>query len=150
MEDSVTVRIDASPDQVWALVSDVTRIGEFSPETFEAEWLGDDDRPVIGARFRGHVKRNRKGPTYWSLCEVTECEPNRSFGFAVLVGDRPINHWRYELAPVDGGTEVTESFRLESTLPNRIYWSLLGRWRGETNRNGMRETLEGMKDVLEE
>ena len=149
MEDAVTVRMNAAADEVWDLVSDVTRIGEFSPETFEAEWLGDADGPVVGARFRGHVKRNQKGPTYWSQCEVTDCEPNRSFGLAVLVGDKPINNWRYELVPVDGGTDVTESFRLESTLPNRIYWSLLGRWRGETNRRGMRETLERMKDVLE-
>ena len=37
MHDSVTVHMDASPADVWALVADVTRIGEFSPETFEAE-----------------------------------------------------------------------------------------------------------------
>mgnify|MGYP003446330504 CR=1 FL=1 len=40
MQDSVTVHMEASPEKVWALVSDVTRIGEFSPETLEAEWLG--------------------------------------------------------------------------------------------------------------
>ena len=39
MRDSVTVHMKATPEQVWDLVSDVTRIGEFSPETFEAEWV---------------------------------------------------------------------------------------------------------------
>ncbi len=39
MHDSVTVHMSASPQAVWELVSDVTRIGEFSPETFEAEWI---------------------------------------------------------------------------------------------------------------
>lgn len=149
MESSVTVPIDAPPDRVWRLVSDVTRIGEFSPETFEAEWIDGADGPAVGARFRGHVKRNQKGPTYWSTCEVTECEPERSFGFAVLIGSAPVNNWRYELRPVDNGTEVTESFRLEPTLANRVYWTLLGRWRGETNRRGMRDTLERMKAALE-
>lgn len=149
LEDSVTVRIDAPPAAVWRVVSDITRIGEFSPETFEAEWIDGADGPVVGARFRGHVRRNQRGPTYWSTCEVTECEPDTSFGFAVLVGGRPINNWRYELRPLDAGTEVTESFRLEPTMANRIYWALLGRWRGETNRRGMRLTLDRIKAALE-
>ncbi|HRW36457.1 MAG TPA: SRPBCC family protein, partial [Aquihabitans sp.] len=75
MHDSVTVHMDASPADVWALVADVTRIGEFSPETFEAEWLDGATEPAVGARFRGHVKRNGRGPIYWSPCEVVECEP---------------------------------------------------------------------------
>jgi len=44
-----------------------------------------------------------------------------------LVGGKPINDWRYELNPVGGGTDVTESFRRESTAANRAYWMLLGR-----------------------
>ena len=64
MHDSVTVHINATPDQVWDLVSDVTRIGEYSPETFEAEWLDGATGPAVGASFRGHVKRNGKGPIY--------------------------------------------------------------------------------------
>ena len=149
MEDAVTVHIEAPVDEVWELVTDVTRIGEFSPETFEAEWLDGATGPGVGARFRGHVKRNQKGPVYWSLCEVTVCEPKRSFGFAVLAGGKPVNNWRYDLEPVSGGTDVTESFRLEPSLLTRIYWALLGRFRGRTNREGMRTTLQRMKAVLE-
>jgi hypothetical protein len=146
---SVSLRIDAPSSDVWNLVADVTRIGEFSDETFEAEWLDGATGPTLGARFRGHVKRNQKGPTYWSTCEVTSCEPGRSFGFAVLAGGKPINNWRYDMKAVDGGTEVTESFELESTMMNRIYWAILGRLRGKTNEEGMRTTLERMKVLLE-
>lgn len=149
MEDSVTVHIAAPVDDVWELVTDVTRIGEFSPETFEAEWLDGATAPEVGARFRGHVKRNQRGPTYWSPCEVTVCEPKRSFGFAVLAGGKRVNNWRYDLEPVSGGTDVTESFRLEPSVLTRIYWGLLGRFRGRTNRAGMRTTLERMKAILE-
>ena len=149
MQDSVTIWIDASAEAVWDVVTDIGRIGEFSPETFDAEWLDGADHPTVGARFRGHVKRNQRGPTYWSTCEVTECDHLRTFGFAVLVGDHPINHWRYDLEPVAGGTGVTESFRLQETGANKLYWAALGRWRGRTNRNGMRATLEAMKAVLE-
>ena len=78
MHDSVTVHFAASPEAVWELVSDVTRIGEYSPETFEAEWLDGATGPAVGAEFRGHVKRNEKGPTYWTRCRVVTCEPARA------------------------------------------------------------------------
>jgi hypothetical protein len=153
MRDSVTVTMAAPIEKVWALVSDVTRIGEFSPETFDAEWLGDATGPAVGARFRGHVKRNRKGPVYWSLCVVDVCDPpadgRAEFTFTVMIGERRVNTWSYALRSLDGGTEVTESFALAPTLPLRVYWALLGRARGRTNREGMRTTLERMRAVVE-
>ena len=150
MQDSVTVPMNASPEQVWALVSDITRIGEFSPETFEAEWLDGATGPAVGARFRGHVKRNEKGPIYWAECKVLACRPNEEFTFAVVKGGTEINTWSYRLEGTsDGGTAVTESFQLGDTIPLKIYWFLLGWARGKTNRNGMRRTLEAMKAVVE-
>jgi uncharacterized protein YndB with AHSA1/START domain len=149
MQDQVTVHIAAPPEEVWALVSDVTRIGEFSPETFEAEWLDDATGPEVGARFRGHVKRNQKGPTYWAECTVTKVEPNQAFEFAVGPKGKAINTWGYTLEPKDGGTDVTEYFRLTPSLPIKVYWTLLGWARGKTNRNGMQTTLDRMKAVLE-
>src|SRR3954468_19888171 len=99
MQGSVPVHMDATPEAVWALVSDVTQIGRFSPETFEAEWLDGATGPALGGKFRGHVKRNQKGPIYWTTCEVTESEPGRVFEFQVLTGGKPTNTWRYEIAP---------------------------------------------------
>lgn len=150
MHDSVTVHIDASPEKVWDLISDVTRIGDYSPETFEAEWIDGATGPAVGARFRGHVKRNQKGPVYWATCVITECEPNRAFGFTVGPSiEKGLNNWRYELVPSGTGTDVTESFRLKDALPMKVYWALLGWARGKTNREGMRTTLERMKAELE-
>ena len=149
MHDSVTVHMDASPADVWALVADVTRIGEFSPETFEAEWLDGATGPAVGARFRGHVKRNGRGPTYWTTCKVVDCEPGKSFGFAVVNGGRDINTWRYQLAPSADGTDLTESFQLAPMAALKLYWAVMGRWRGKTNINGMRQTLERIKAVVE-
>jgi uncharacterized protein YndB with AHSA1/START domain len=151
MTDSVTVHIDATPEEVWDLVSDVTKIGRYSPETFEAEWTDGSTGPEVGATFRGHVKRNEKGPVYWAPCFVTESEPNRVFEFGVgKPGGRALNTWRYEIAPgADGGSDVTESFRLDDNIGTKVYWTLLGWARGKTNRNGMRRTLEAMKAELE-
>lgn len=149
MHDSVTVHIDAPPEKVWDLVSDVTRIGEFSPETFEAEWLDGATGPAVGAKFRGHVKRNQKGPVYWTTCTVLECEPGREFAFGVGSADKPVNVWRFHLEPAAGGTDVTESFTLAPKAALKVYWKLFGRARGKTNREGMQTTLERIKAVVE-
>jgi len=95
------------------------------------------------------VKRNGVGPTYWSPCQVTKCVPREVFEFAVGTDDVTVNNWGYRLEPHDGGTTVTEYFRLEPTPYLRVYWALLGQLRGRTNEKGMRTTLERMKAVVE-
>jgi hypothetical protein len=150
VHDAVTVHMKASPDDIWALLSDVTRIGRYSPETFEAEWLDGATGPAVGATFRGHVKRNGKGPTYWTTCTVVASEPGREFAFAVgSTLEKALNTWRYTIEPAGDGADVTESFTLKPTLGLRLYWALLGWSRGRTNRNGMRTTLERIKAEVE-
>jgi uncharacterized protein YndB with AHSA1/START domain len=149
MHDSVTVHMTAPPEQIWELVSDVTKIGKYSPETFEAEWLDGATGPAVGAKFRGHVKRNRKFPIYWTTCTVLASETGREFGFGVGPADKPLNVWRYRFEPSGDGTDVTESFELANTPLLRVYWALFGWARGRTNRNDMRTTLERIKAEVE-
>ena len=158
MQDSVTVHMQATPDQVWALVSDVTRIGEFSPETFKAEWTEGATGPAVGARFRAHVKRNtqaswllaKTGPTYSNVSEVLVADPGKEFTFGVLTGSSISSTWGYKIdQATDGGCDVTEFFHLTENLPLKIYWTFFGWARGNTNRKGMRTTLERIKAVVE-
>jgi hypothetical protein len=140
----------APAEQIWDLIADIHNTGRFSPETFEAEWLDDATGPSVGARFRGHVRRNGIGPVYWTTCRVTECEPGREFGFEVLLGDRPANHWRYRLTPAGDGTEVSESFRMPDTPVTKLYyWVFGGFLRQRNNIRDMRRTLERIKEVAE-
>jgi hypothetical protein len=140
----------AAPDRVWGLVADITNTGRFSPETFEAEWVDGADGPAVGAHFRGHVRRNGRGPVYWTNCTITRCEPGREFAFAVAgPGGKAVNTWSYTFEPSGDGTDVTESFRLTDTPILRLYWMLAGRARGRTNENGMRTTLERIKAAVE-
>jgi hypothetical protein len=140
----------APPGVVWELVTDVTRIGEFSPETLEGRWVGGATGLAVGARFQGHVKRNGRGPMYWTTCTITRCEPERDFAFTVEVpGMKPVNTWRYQLTPAGDGTDVTESFTLTPSLFIRTYWTLFGGMRSKTNRRGMAETLNRIKTVAE-
>jgi hypothetical protein len=148
MHAAVTVHMNAPAMTIWELVADVRNTGRFSPEVMEAEWLDGATGPAVGARFRGHVKRNEIGPVYWSMCRVTACEPGREFGFAVLMGDRAVNNWHYAFAPSGDGTAVTESFRtFESALLRPI--EFLGYPRKRRNVRDMRTTLERIKVVVE-
>ena len=61
MHDSVTVHMAAPPERVWDLVSDVTRIGRYSPETFEAEWIEGATGPAVGAELPGPREAQREG-----------------------------------------------------------------------------------------
>lgn len=149
MQGSVTVHMNASPEAVFALVSDVTRVGSYSPETFDAQWIDGATGPAAGARFRGHVKRNERGPVYWTTCEVVACDPPKEFAFAVVLRGSNVNTWRYVIEAADDGCDVTESFALRDDIAMRIYWALFGRWRGKTNERGMRTTLERVKAEVE-
>ncbi|BBY47433.1 cyclase [Mycolicibacterium arabiense] len=149
MKAAVTVSMAAPPQQVWELVSDVRNTGRFSPETFEAEWLGGATGPELGAKFRGHVRRNEIGPVYWTTCRVTACDPGREFGFEVLIGDRPVNNWHYRFEPTATGTDVTESFFMNESVFTTLFGMFGGQLRRRRNVRDMRKTLEGIKAVVE-
>ncbi|BBX44951.1 SRPBCC family protein [Mycobacterium cookii] len=149
MQGSATVHMAAPADKIWDLIADVRNVGRFSPETFEAEWLDGATGPALGAKFRGHVKRNEIGPVYWTTCRVTACEPGREFGFEVLVGDRAVNNWLYRLAPSKGGTDVTESFRMSASPFVNLYFLFGGFLRQRRNVRDMTNTLHRIKDVAE-
>ncbi|MBJ7339186.1 SRPBCC family protein [Mycolicibacterium sp.] len=149
MQASVTVAMDAPAEKVWDLVADIRNTGKFSPETFEAEWLDGATGPALGAKFRGHVRRNEIGPVYWTTCRVTACEPGREFGFEVLLGDRAVNNWHYRFTPANGGTEVTESFRMSEGLMTTLFGIFGGQLRKRRNVRDMRKTLERIKAVVE-
>jgi hypothetical protein len=149
MDAAVTVTIAAPAQHIWDLVADIRNTGKFSPEVMEAEWLDGATGPALGAKFRGHVKRNEIGPVYWTTCRVTACEPGREFGFEVLLGERPVNNWHYRFAPVEGGTDVTESFRMSEGLFTTVFGLFGGQLRRRRNIRDMRKTLERVKAVVE-
>lgn len=152
MQAEVTLHIDAPPERVWALVSDVTNTGRFSPETFEAEWLDGATGPGVGVRFRGHVRRNgRNWLVYWTKCTITKCEPAREFAFQVDgPGGTSTVKWAYRFEPSDGGTDVTESFEMGDSPGIKLYARFAERSRTQTNVRNMRATLERIKAAAEE
>jgi uncharacterized protein YndB with AHSA1/START domain len=148
-EASVVVHADAG--RVWSMVTDVTRMGEWSPETERAEWIDGATGPAVGARFKGH---NRKGRTRWSTtCEVIESQPGRAFAFAVGKVSKPETVWRYRFEPVAEGVQVTESFELTkplgfgSRLVTRVTTGVKDR--PADMEDGVRATLAALKRAAE-
>src|SRR3954463_14903062 len=86
--------VAAKADDLWPMVSDVTRMGEWSPETTGAQWVGPSTGPALGARFKGS---NQQSSRSWKTdCTVTACEPGASFAFEVKSGPLKVARWSYE------------------------------------------------------
>lgn len=145
MRGAVSTLIEASPETVWTLVTDVTRMGEWSPETHRAEWLGNATGPVVGARFRGHNRRPFL--QRWSTRpRVRVCEPPSAFAFALGIGSHDFVMWRYDLERRPGGTLVTESFTVRGWA---LYGLLRPRRRERQLVDGMRTTLDRLRHAAE-
>lgn len=113
---SVMTDVDAPATVVWRLVSDVTRMGEWSPETTSAAWLEADAAPTAGARFKG---RNRRRAAWSTTCTVTAAVPGREFAFMVGKGE---TLWRYAISDQGDRCMLTESFEIIREP------GVLGRW----------------------
>lgn len=99
----LTEQIRAASSVVYDLVSDVTRMGRWSPETTSCRWVGDATGPAVSARFRG---TNKRGPMRWTTtCTVTAAEPGRRFAFDVDFVGVPISRWSYDLEPTADGRD---------------------------------------------
>lgn len=111
MENNVAVTVDAGIDQVWNVVRDVTRVGEWSHECVAAAWLGDATSAVPGARFRG---RNRAGIIRWGrVCEIVSAEQYELVWRTVPTTLYPdSSEWRITLDKVDDGTRISQRFRV--------------------------------------
>lgn len=125
----VDLVVPADPDAVYAVLSDVTRIGERSPECRTARWLPGSPPGTVGAVFRGSNRAGRVAR--WSRrCEVVTAERGRAFAFRTLperldVSRRDSTTWRYDLEAVDGGTRVTHSYEI-TALPIRPLRAVYG------------------------
>ena len=151
----VSTHIDASPEKVWALMGDPTRIPEFSPEVQRVTWIGGATGPAIGARFRGS---NRLGWHRWSTtCEVVAYELGREIAWNVSAGGVPISRWGYLLAVAgEGVCRLTETF--DDRRPGIIRFApvsfVVSSVRGVRditghNRAGMEQTLAAIKAAAE-
>jgi uncharacterized protein YndB with AHSA1/START domain len=142
---SVSREIAAPPEEVWRLVSEMTRMGEWSPEATGGTWLKGATGPAVGAKFKG---TNEAGGKKWATtCEIIECAPGERFTFRVTGGPFKVATWSYTFEPTEGGTRVTESW---TDQRHPILAKLFGKITGVSdrashNRTNMERTLEALE-----
>ena len=158
---TVQLTLGCRPQAFWDLLTSVERIGEFSPECVEAWWVDGFPAHAVGGRFEGRNRREGDDDTYeWIRpCDVVAYDPPRHFAYTV--GDRfdgtPATRWTFRITPVESGCIVEQQFE---HLPDGLSGLRLQAeqvddaeeliaWRRTMLREGMRQTLEQMRRVLE-
>jgi uncharacterized protein YndB with AHSA1/START domain len=147
--DEVSIRIEAAPERVYDIVTDIAQMGRLSPECIGGKWLDGATGPAVGARFKGS---NKRGFARWSTTnKVVEAEPGKAFSFET---QQSAARWTYRMQPDGTGTLVTESREMykERPLVAKVFAGLLLGGVDDHDdelRNGMRQTLERLKAIAE-
>jgi hypothetical protein len=146
---SASTVIARTPEDLYDMVADVTRMGEWSP-VCKACWWDEGAGPNVASMFTG---RNELPDRTWETrCEVVAADRGHEFAFVVqATGTR----WGYTFTAVDGGTEVSESWEFppksEAVFKERFGDDAPAQLanREETARQGMPATLAALKATAE-
>jgi len=145
----ISRHIAATPEAVYAAISDVTRMGEWSEECHTCEWHDGVAGPVLGATFDGH---NRNGDHEWtSQGRIVAADPGREFAFECSMYDFHYSTWGYRIEPTADGCRVTEwndDLRPEEAMEMSKQISGVDD-RTERNRQTISTTLERLAATLE-
>jgi hypothetical protein len=148
-EVTVEELVGTSAEAAYELVSDVTRMGQWSPETTTCRWLDGATGPAVGAQFRG---ANRKGWRRWSTtCTVATADPGRQFSFDVKLGPLPISRWTYEFSSEGSGCRIRENWsdRRPGWMSRFDAMAMGIRDRPQHNRETMQATLTQLGRFVE-
>lgn len=147
---TVSTEIAAPAEAVWALVSDLTRMGEWSPETTKIVWTGDSTAPAVGATFKG---TNKLGPRRWSTKgHIVVADPPRELAWDVSVLGLAVARWGYLIEPTgEFSCRVTETFHDQRGAAVKVLGNIVSgvKDRGVHNAKGMEQTLARLKAAAE-
>lgn len=146
-----SIHIDATPQQVWDVVTNVERTGEWSPVCRAAWWKEPTTGPAEGAWFHG---RNESEGKVWET-ESLVAVANEPTEFTWLVGGDLVR-WSYSLTPDGDGTSLVESW---AVLPGgfEMFQNHFGDsatseldWRRDAALSGIPATLKSIKQIVED
>jgi len=143
---SASVELAAAPETVWEVVSDVSRMSDWSPECRKIVVLGSPKQGV-GTKFIG---LNRRGWAVWpTTSKVVRFEPGKAVAWRTRESGAT---WSYEIAPTGSGTSLTGRRELPSyTIGTKLMAPLIGGAGGHDQElaDGIRTTLERIRDHVE-
>jgi uncharacterized protein YndB with AHSA1/START domain len=126
------IYIEAPPERVWRLVSDIFLLPGLSAELQEVAWLGEVAGPAVGQRFTGRNANAALG-SWETVSTVVECDEPRCFAWVVGDPGHPSTTWRFSLRPAGAGPEMTGTM-LEQ-------WMQMG-----PGRSGLNLAIDAMPD----
>jgi len=143
---SATVHVSATPDAVFAALTDLDVLPTFSPENRRCEFLDGASSMEVGVRFRGY---NKAHDYEWHAdCVVTEFEPDRSFAYVVPPDFELATTWRYTIEPDGDGCVVTETFDAPLLSRPDVYPGRIEGRRDNLER-ACRSTMDNLMAALE-
>ncbi len=143
---SASVDVAAPPARVWAVVSDVARMPEWSPELRRLYPVGGRE-PRVGMRMIGV---NRRGYVLWpTTSTVVRLEPERAVAWRTRQSGAT---WTYELEPTSTGTRLTGRRELSRySLGTALFAPVIGGAAGHDRElaDGIRSTLDRIRTTIE-
>ena len=124
---SSEIYIEAPPERIWELVSDIFLMPRLSSELQEVAWRDEAAGPAAGCRFAGRNANEYRG-TWETVSTVVECDEPRRFAWAVGDPGRPMATWRFTLRPDGAGTVLEQ-------------WARMG-----PARSGLSDAIDAMPD----
>ena len=103
--------IEAPPERVWGMVSDIFLMPELSSELREVSWLDGVAGPAVGHRFTGRNAHPAMGE-WETVSTVVACDPPRCFAWAVGDPGHPSATWRFTLRPDGTGTRLEQWYQM--------------------------------------
>ncbi len=120
--DQVVRHVAAPPEAVYAVVADVTRTPQWSPEVISCTWLDGATGPAAGARF---TARNRRRWFTWTNRPVVDvADPGREFAFTRTEPGGGSIRWGYRLEAEGDGTRVLHSYEVTRPVPRGLHVAL--------------------------
>ncbi|MFE1593829.1 SRPBCC family protein [Nocardia sp. NPDC058705] len=142
-----SIDIAASPEKVWSVLSDLSRMSEFSPTTVKMVAVGG----VREGAFT--VNLNKVGwKIYPTTSRIARFEPNKAFAFRM---NENRTTWTYELSPTATGTHLVETRTVDAKgLPGWLQKTIKVAMGGEEKFeadlvSGMEQTLSKVKVAAE-
>lgn len=150
--DTVERFIEAPPELLYDIVSDVTRTPELSPEIVKCTWVRGATGPAAGARFKA-INSAGRGPDWPNWPVVLTADRGREFAFSRTEPLAGTLEWRYRFIPEGTGTKVIESYTVTKPI-TAIGWFLIGTVSGLKDRAGdlragMTKTLDQLATIAE-
>jgi len=150
------IDIDAPPERVWSLVSDIFVMPELSSELREVAWLDGVAGPAVGHRFTGRNAHPAMGE-WETVSTVVACDPPRCFAWAVGDPGHPSATWRFTLRPDGTGTLLEQWYQMGparsglnvaiDAMPDKEAKIVFVRLR--EHETGMKHNLEAIKERAE-